>query len=92
METELRMLEEGPQVNIHPDGLKATLKKIVNGKTPNLDGIHGFGVREKIYYSLIRRVIFPVEQKGCRKRTRSTVELLYMDQHILNENKTKQKI
>ena len=25
MKTELRMPEEGPQVSIHPDGLKATL-------------------------------------------------------------------
>ena len=36
------MLEEGPQVNIHPDGPKATLKKIANWKTPGLDGMHGF--------------------------------------------------
>ena len=42
MKTELRMLEEYPQVNIQPDGLKATLKKIANWKTPRLDGIHGF--------------------------------------------------
>ena len=37
MESELRMLEEGLQVNIHSDGLKATLKKIANSKTPGLD-------------------------------------------------------
>ena len=42
METKLWILEEGPQVNIHPDGLKATLKKISNRKTPGLDGIHRF--------------------------------------------------
>ena len=42
IETELRMLEEGSQVNIYPDGLKATLKKIANWKTPGLDDIHGF--------------------------------------------------
>ena len=30
METELRMLEEDPQVNTHPDGLKTTFKKIAN--------------------------------------------------------------
>ena len=42
METELQMLEECPQVNIHPDGLKATFKKIANWKTPVLDSIHGF--------------------------------------------------
>ena len=37
MESELRMLEEGLQVNIHSDGLKATLKKIANWKTTGLD-------------------------------------------------------
>ena len=31
------MLEEGPRINIHPNGLKATLKKIANMKTPGLD-------------------------------------------------------
>ena len=42
METELRKLEESPQVNIHPDGLEATLEKLSNWKAPGLDGIHGF--------------------------------------------------
>ena len=42
MGTELRMLEEGPQGNIHSDGFKVTLKKISNWKTPGLDDIHGF--------------------------------------------------
>ena len=43
METELQMLEEVPQVNIHPDRLKAAIKKIANWKKkPVLDGIHGF--------------------------------------------------
>ena len=42
METKLQMLEEGPQGNIHRDGLKATLKKIANWKPPALDGIHRF--------------------------------------------------
>ena len=41
METELRMLV-GPQVNIHPDGVKATFIKISNWKTPGLDGIYRF--------------------------------------------------
>ena len=36
------MFEENPLVNIYPDGLKATLKKIANWKPPGLDGIHGF--------------------------------------------------
>ena len=42
------MLEEGPQVNIHPDGLKATFKKISNWKTPGLDGIHRFWFKKFI--------------------------------------------
>ena len=41
-------------------------------------------VREEIYYSLISRGFFPEEQKGA-------AELLYIDQHILNESKTKRK-
>ncbi len=45
-------------------------------------------IREEIYYSLISRGIFLDEQKGCCKRTRGTEELLYIDQHILNESKT----
>ena len=157
METELRMLEEGPQVNIHPDALKATLKKYQTGKplaeiactdfvlkihphplhdrlatemnkciqkteipewmtkgkttliqkdllertAPNnyrpithlamMWKILTAQIREKIYYLLISRGIFPEEQKGCRKRTRGAKELLYIDQHILNDSKTRRK-
>ena len=40
-------------------------------------------IREKIYY------LFPDEQKGCRKGSRGAAELLYIDQHILNESKDK---
>ena len=42
METELQILEEGYQMNIYHDGLKTTLKKIANWKTPDLDGTHWF--------------------------------------------------
>ena len=48
-------------------------------------------IREKIYNSLTSRGLFPDEQKGCRKGSRGTVELLYIDQHILNESKTRRK-
>ena len=48
-------------------------------------------IREYIYYSLISRELLPEEQKGCRRRHRGTVELLYRDQHILNESKTTRK-
>ena len=48
-------------------------------------------IREKIYYSLISRRLFPNEQKGCRKGSRGTAELLYIDKHILNESKNRRK-
>ena len=48
-------------------------------------------IKEEIYYSLTSRGLFPDEQKGCCKGSRGTAELLYIDQHILNENKTRQK-
>ena len=48
-------------------------------------------IREKIYYSLTSHGMFPDEQKGCRKGSRRTLELLYIDQHILNESKTRRK-
>ena len=44
-------------------------------------------IREKIYYSLTRRGLFPDEQKGCRKGSRGTAELLYIDQHIQIDSK-----
>ena len=47
-------------------------------------------IRE-IYYLLISRGIFPNEQKGCCKRTKSTEDLLYIDRHILNKSKTRRK-
>ena len=37
------------------------------------------------------RQLFPEEQKGCRKGSRGTGELLYIYQHILNESKTRRK-
>ena len=48
-------------------------------------------IREEIYYSLTSRCLFPEEQKGGRKGPRGTAELLYIDQHILNESKTRRK-
>ena len=48
-------------------------------------------IREKIYYSLTSRGLFPDERKGCRKGSRGTAELLYIDEHIQNESKTRRK-
>ena len=47
--------------------------------------------REEIYYSLISCGLFPDEHKGCRKWSRGIAELLYIDQHILNESKYRRK-
>ena len=49
-------------------------------------------IREKIYYLLTSRGLFSNEQKGYRKGSRCTAELLYVDQRILNESKTRRKI
>ena len=48
-------------------------------------------IREEIYYLLTSRGLFPEEQKGCCKGSRGTAELLYIDQHTLNESKNRRK-
>ena len=48
-------------------------------------------IREDIYDSLRNRGLFTEDQKGSRKQTRGTGELLCIDQHILNDNKTRRK-
>ena len=48
-------------------------------------------MRKEIYYSLTSRGLFPDEQKGCCRGSRGAAELLYIDQHILNESKTRRK-
>ena len=46
-------------------------------------------IREGIYYSRTSCGLFPNEQKGCYKGSRGTAELFYIDQHSLNESKTR---
>ena len=48
-------------------------------------------MREKIYFSLKSRGSFPEEQKGRHEERRGTGGLLFIDQHILNECKTRWK-
>ena len=48
-------------------------------------------IRKEIYYSQTSCGLFPEEQKGCCKGSRGTAELLYVDQHILNESKNRWK-
>ena len=46
---------------------------------------------KEIYFSQKTTDLFPGEQKGCRKGSRITWGLLYIDQHNLNESKTRRK-
>ena len=48
-------------------------------------------IMEEIYYSLTNCGLLPDKQKGCCKGSRDTADLLYIDQHILNESKTIRK-
>ena len=48
-------------------------------------------VREENYFSLTSRGWSTEEQKGYRKGSRGTADLLYIDQHIQNESKTRRK-
>ena len=48
-------------------------------------------IKKEIYNSLTSRGLFPDEQKGGCKGSRGTAELLYIDQHILNESRTRRK-
>ena len=48
-------------------------------------------IREAFYNSLTSHGLFPEEQKRCRKRSRGTADLLYINQHILNKSKTRRK-
>ena len=48
-------------------------------------------IMEEIYYLLTSRGLLPEEQKEYRRGPRDTAGLLYIDQHILNESKTRRK-
>ena len=48
-------------------------------------------IREEIYFSITSCGLFPEEQKGCQKGSWGAGELFYIDQHILNESKTRRK-
>ena len=83
-------MTKGKTTLIQKDPLKGTAPSNYRPITclPMMWKILTAKIREKINHSLISRGIFPDEQKGCCKRIKSTEELLYMDQHILNESKT----
>ena len=49
------------------------------------------GIREEIYDSVTSHGLFLKEHTGCSQGSRGTGELLYIDQHTLNEGKMRRK-
>ena len=72
---------------------KTTLiqKDSLKGTAPNNYRQITAQIREEIYYSLTSRGLFLEEQKGYRRWSKGTGELLYIDQYTLNESKTRRK-
>ena len=79
---------------INPKGPKQRncSKQLLTYNLPNNDVENTNSTsKRKDLHSLTSCGLFPDEQKGCRKGSRGTAELLYIDQHILNESKTRRK-
>ena len=91
--TRTRMDDQRENILIQKDPSKGTAPKDCRPITclPLMWKILTAQIREEICYSLTSRGLFPGEQKGCCKGSRSAAELLYINQHILNESKTRQK-
>ena len=90
-ETEiLEWMKKGKTTLIQKDLQKETAPQQLQTITclPMTWKIQKAQIRERIYDWLISSRLFSEEQKGCRKWTRSTGELLYIDQHIFKESKT----
>ena len=49
-------------------------------------------IADQIYGHLDQQKLVPEEQKGCRKRSRGTNDLLYIDRVVIGEVKSKKKI
>ena len=86
-------MTKGNTTLIHKDPRKGTAPKqlLTHNLPPNDVENTNSTNKGKIYYSLTSRGLFPDEQKGCRKGSRGIAELLFIDQHILNESKTRRK-
>ena len=86
-------MTKGKTKSIQKDPSKGTAAKNYRPLTcvPMMCKILTAQIRKNIYYLLRSRGLFPDELKGCRKGSRGTAELLYVDQHILNETKTRRK-
>ena len=84
-DTEKIQLEKGPKERKCSKQLQTD-----NLPTKNMEIITA-QIREETYYWLTSRGLFAEEKKGCCKGSRGTAELHYIDQHILNERKTRRK-
>ena len=86
-------MTKGKTTLIQKDQSKGTAPNNYKSITslPIMWKILGAQIRGKIYYSLTSRGLLFEEQKGCCKESRNTAELLYIDQHILNESKIRMK-
>ncbi len=45
----------------------------------------------EVYWFLNDNMLLPEEQKGCRKKTRGTSDLLYIDKMVLKEARARKK-
>ena len=48
-------------------------------------------IADQLYGHLDQQKLLPEEQKGCRKRSRGTNDLLYIDRTVIREVKSREK-
>ena len=48
-------------------------------------------IADQIYLNLDQEKLLPEEQKGCRKRSRGTIDLLYIDRAVIEDVKSRNK-
>ena len=87
-------MDDQKKDHIDPKGPKQRNrpKQLQTNKLPT-DDVQNINraIREEIYYSRTSRGLFPEEEKRCHKGSRGTAELLYIDENILNDSKTRRK-
>ena len=76
---------EGP-----PQGKRCKQQQTHNQPTKDVENITGVN-KGRVLLLANKPWIVPEEQKRCRKGSRGTGELLYIDQHILNDIRTRLK-
>ena len=87
-------MDDQREDHIDPEGqLQGNSHKKLQAHNLPTDDVENINSTNKkaIYYSLTSCGLFPEEKNGCRKESRVMRELLYIDQYILNESKTRRK-